>query len=247
MRPSWRCSVKIGMCAAMMISIENSVGRPTSTAASRIRLRRRSSSSASWSRNAAVSLRKMFSTTITAPSTMMPKSIAPSESRLAGTPMKLRPRKVASSASGMVTATLAAAHQHHAGDDVIVVVLAGDALPRHGANRDLRDILHQDRRAAPLGDDDVADVVGPGEQADAADEILLATLLDVAAAGIGIAALDRLRELRQRDLVVAHPRGIRPHFVLLHQAAERHDVGDPGHHPQLPAHHPVLIGAQLAR
>ena len=28
-RPSWRCSVKIGRCAMMMISIENSVGRPT--------------------------------------------------------------------------------------------------------------------------------------------------------------------------------------------------------------------------
>ena len=30
MRPSWRCSVKIGMCAAMMMIIENTVGRPTS-------------------------------------------------------------------------------------------------------------------------------------------------------------------------------------------------------------------------
>ncbi len=35
-RPSWRCRVKIGICAAMMMSIEKSVGRPTSTAASRI-------------------------------------------------------------------------------------------------------------------------------------------------------------------------------------------------------------------
>jgi len=34
MRPSWRCSVKIGMCAAMMMIIENTVGRPTSPAAS---------------------------------------------------------------------------------------------------------------------------------------------------------------------------------------------------------------------
>ena len=47
----------------------------------------------------------MFSTTITAPSTMMPKSIAPSDSRLAGTPMIFRPRKVASSASGITTTT----------------------------------------------------------------------------------------------------------------------------------------------
>ena len=34
MRPSCRCSVKIGRWAVMMISIEKSVGRPTSAAAS---------------------------------------------------------------------------------------------------------------------------------------------------------------------------------------------------------------------
>ena len=38
--------------------------------------------------------RKMFSRTITAPSTMMPKSIAPSDSRLAGMPRSCRPMKV---------------------------------------------------------------------------------------------------------------------------------------------------------
>ena len=33
MRPSWRCRVKMGMCAAMMMSMEKKVGRPTSTVA----------------------------------------------------------------------------------------------------------------------------------------------------------------------------------------------------------------------
>lgn len=42
----------------------------------------------------------MFSITITAPSTMMPKSMAPSDSRLAGTPMIFKPMNVDSSASG---------------------------------------------------------------------------------------------------------------------------------------------------
>ncbi len=109
MRPSWRCRVKIGMCAAMMISIEKSVGRPTSTAACRIACLRVWSSSVRWARVSSVRRRNTFSTTITAPSTMMPKSIAPSESRLAGMPIQVRPRKVASSASGMVTATMKAA------------------------------------------------------------------------------------------------------------------------------------------
>ena len=47
----------------------------------------------------------MFSITITAPSTMMPKSIAPRLSKLAGTPMILRPMKVANSDKGMITTT----------------------------------------------------------------------------------------------------------------------------------------------
>ena len=53
----------------------------------------------------------MFSMTITAPSTMMPKSIAPSESRLAGMPTKVRPINVASNASGMMAATINAARR----------------------------------------------------------------------------------------------------------------------------------------
>ncbi len=101
-RPSWRCSAKIGMCAAMMISIENSVGRPTSVTALTITERRSCGSMVSF-----FSARRcmMFSITITAPSTMMPKSMAPSDSRLAGTPMIFRPMKVDSSASGITTTT----------------------------------------------------------------------------------------------------------------------------------------------
>ena len=105
-RPSWRCSVKIGMCATMMISIENSVGRPTCSVASRI-VRRADSRSGEWECRASV--RNTFSTTMTAPSTMMPKSIAPSDRRFAGMPRTRRPMNVASSASGMTAATMAAA------------------------------------------------------------------------------------------------------------------------------------------
>ena len=111
MRPSWRSSVKIGMCAAMMISIEKSVGRPTSTAASRMMCFLLASSRSGCLWVASESFLNTFSTTITAPSTMMPKSIAPSDSRLAGTPIHVSPMKVASSASGIVTATMAAARR----------------------------------------------------------------------------------------------------------------------------------------
>ena len=47
----------------------------------------------------------MFSITMTAPSTMMPKSIAPKLSKLAGTPKIFKPKKVDSKASGITTTT----------------------------------------------------------------------------------------------------------------------------------------------
>src|SRR5262249_20130020 len=142
---------------------------------------------------------------------------------------------------------LAAAHEDDAGHHVVVGVLAGDALPRHRAYRHLGKALHQDRRAAALGDHDVLDVFDALAEAEAGDQILLASLLDVAAAGVGVAALDRLRELREGDLVVAQPREIRAHLVLLHQPPEAYNVRHARHEAQLAAHHPVLVGAQLAR
>ena len=86
----------------MMISIENKVGRPTSLAALVIRVRRSFSFMPSPRSDRRC---MMFSITITAPSTMMPKSIAPKLSKLAGTPMIFRPKNVASKASGITTTT----------------------------------------------------------------------------------------------------------------------------------------------
>ena len=89
----------------MMISIEKSVGRPTCTVASWITaaIDCRSRGPEWWE-----SRRKIFSTTITAPSTMMPKSIAPSDRRLAGMPRSLSPTNVLRSESGMMSATIPA-------------------------------------------------------------------------------------------------------------------------------------------
>jgi len=96
------------MCAAMMMSMEKKVGRPTSTVARSIAWRRAFFWLVSFN---SPRRRKTFSTTMTAPSTMMPKSIAPRESKLAGMPRQVRPIKVANSDSGMMTATMAAARK----------------------------------------------------------------------------------------------------------------------------------------
>ena len=68
-------------------------------------------------------------------------------------------RRVSLTAVEHLGRVLALAHQHDAGDDLVVVVLADHALARHRADRHVGDVADQQRRAAVLGDDDVADVV----------------------------------------------------------------------------------------
>ena len=86
MRPSTRCSRKIGRYAAMMMSSANTVGRATAVTARRIR------SVAVWGGvpGGSASEVTMYSTMTTAPSTMMPKSTAPIDSRLADMPRQPR-------------------------------------------------------------------------------------------------------------------------------------------------------------
>ncbi len=87
----------------MMTSMPKKIGRVTWRAAARMSLPC-SSLSASSSRR-----RRMFSITTMAPSTMMPKSIAPSDSRLAGILKWCIRMNAVSSDSGIVMATMIAA------------------------------------------------------------------------------------------------------------------------------------------
>ena len=86
----------------MMINIEKNVGRPTSNAASSIVCLIDKASFAVR----VESRRNTFSTTMTAPSTIIPKSIAPNESKFAGMPRIVSPMNVASSANGITSATI---------------------------------------------------------------------------------------------------------------------------------------------
>src|SRR5436190_11210981 len=60
-------------------------------------------------------------------------------------------------------------HQHDAGDDVGLVVTAGDAEPGRESYTDLGDVGHQHRNTALLGQHDIADIVQRGDDADTAD------------------------------------------------------------------------------
>ncbi len=65
-------------------------------------------------------------------------------------------------------ALLAAAHQHDALHDVVVIILAGDAEARLVADDDLGDVLHQHGVAADLGQHRVVEIVERADEANAA-------------------------------------------------------------------------------
>ncbi len=98
-------SDKSGKYAPMIISTEKNTGRSTSSAAARIVLltfccvRSRPEPPRRWA---------MFSAMITAPSTMMPKSIAPTESKPIGMPVTYISNSATKSENGIVKATSAA-------------------------------------------------------------------------------------------------------------------------------------------
>lgn len=82
----------------MITSVENTMARPTCRV-----MPSTSSSVMVWSGRAS-RIRRMDSVTTIAPSTITPKSIAPSENRLAGMPSRLMMTNTVAKASGMVMA-----------------------------------------------------------------------------------------------------------------------------------------------
>jgi hypothetical protein len=94
-------------------------------------------------------------------------------------------------------------------------------------------------------DNNSPDVVGRGQQADAADGVLLRTLRHIAAASVGVAAAQRIQQVLEGELVGAQLVEIGLHLVLLDEAAHGHHVGHARHLAQGAFDHPVLQGAQL--
>src|ERR1700709_85579 len=131
-------------------------------------------------------------------------------------------------------------HQHDAGDDVGLVVTAGEPEPGGEADLDRGAIGHQHRHTALLGQDDIADVVHRGDDADAADIDRLFADRDGATADIGIARRNRGHDLRQRQAIGHHAVEVDLGLEFLGFSTEHGDVGDAGHDAQLAFDHPVL-------
>ena len=82
-----------------------------------------------------------------------------------------------------------------ADDDGGLALIAGVAALDAGRELDGRDLLEQDRLVVAVDDDRVGEVFEPLRQADIADQIFAAALVDEAAAGVGAEARDRLLDL----------------------------------------------------
>ena len=142
---------------------------------------------------------------------------------------------------------LAFAHQHEACNNVILLVLAGESLPRYAARLNGADVSDQQRRTGSLSDNDVTDVVCRFQKANPSNQVLLLAPVDITSAGIGAAATQSGKQLLQRDAIGFQLRKIRLHLVLLDEAAIGHHVRNTGHRFQLPRDDPVLDRTHVCR
>ena len=124
-------------------------------------------------------------------------------------------------------AAILSLQQHgDAHDGFTVAVLSCRPLSDLRSDSDLTDRFDEHRRASGGREHDVFDVVLIGDQANAANELLLATAFQVCATDIGIVLCERVHDLMDRQTVRVEPGRIDQHFVLLLFAAKTIDLDD---------------------
>ena len=139
------------------------------------------------------------------------------------------------------------AHEHDAVDDVVLAILAHQPFARHVVDFHFGHVAHQHGHAVVRVEDDVPDVVGRMEQAEAANKILLRALFDLAAAHVGVATAKRGVERLQVQAVVTQAGEVGIDLVRLDRATHAHDVRHARHHAQVAFDHPIFERAQVAR
>ena len=144
-------------------------------------------------------------------------------------------------------ALLTAVHQHDALNDIVVIVLTGDALARQVRHLDLGDIRDLDWDAFGRGDDDVSYIVRRLDQTDAADDRRLGSEVQGLAADIDIGIANRRDHLRHRNAIASHPVTIKRDLVAFRFAAPAGHVDDARHGLKAALQHPVLKGLQVGQ
>src|SRR6202041_1213664 len=139
----------------------------------------------------------------------------------------------------------AAAHQHDALNDVVVVIKAGNPEPRQMINAHLGNVRHVHRNAAGAGDHRAADIIDRMNQSDPAHHQRLSTDIDRLTADIDVGIGQRLQYLWDRQPVVQQPPLVDDYFVSLGLAAPAGDVNHSRHGFESPLQDPVLDRFQV--
>ena len=141
---------------------------------------------------------------------------------------------------------LAIAHQHHAADNLLAVLLQ-HAAAEGRADLDRAQHADEDRRAvAALGDDRIADVIDVLDPTDRANQVLSVPLVDHPAADRRVGPGDSRVHLAQADAVGPELVGVEVDLVLLRRAPDAGHLGHARHAVELIADEPVLDRSQLA-
>ena len=137
-------------------------------------------------------------------------------------------------------------HHDHAADCFAVAIQLDEPAPEVGTEMDATDVADQDRRpAAVRPDGDLLDVLDRAHVAPAADQVFGPIELDQAAADLVVRPPDRLDDVAERQPVAEERRRVDLDLVLLHEAADRGDLGHAVDARQPVAQVPVLERAQV--
>src|SRR5262249_31785302 len=140
---------------------------------------------------------------------------------------------------------LAEALQRDAGDDLTLSVHFGDAAPFIGCQLNPRDILEQHRHTAVTLDHDLFEVGQALDVTAPAYSELGFSELDGAPTHVHIAGPQGFANSGKRNAKSLQAAWIDYHAVLLDEAANARDLGNPFGLGDAVAHIPVLNGAQL--
>src|SRR6266446_2777449 len=191
-----------------------------------------------------------FSIMTTAPSTIIPKSIAPRLMRLALMPNNRMPAKLTSIEKGMIDAVTIAARMLPRNRRRTTVtsrnpsnsffITQRSALPGSRADRHLSEVAQQDRSALICQQDDLSQFIRCDCAAASGQRVLLGCVLDIAATEIPVVLLDPHRDIVKRQSVLLQQRRLDLDLELLCFAAPRIDFADSRDGAELALDGPLL-------
>src|SRR5262249_52378967 len=119
--------------------------------------------------------------------------------------------------------------------------------PRRMANAHLADVANSQRDAMVLTYDDIGDVLRIPHQPDAADVIKLASLRIEAASRIGIVHVQRVDDLRYREVISIQARRVQQHLILHRGPTEARIIGHSRNGAIRTLDRPIFDGMEFLR